>query len=867
MEALAITLPFQMLPVADGDTQPENIDVSDISFLCVRFAGVGETGIGKPIETSGATRYELSGSAITVHVAPIAEKGEAAIIIDGKYGQVNLHAKIVLNVGSGIETITTVSPYVFMAIATDTDTYELREKVDKLEKNIVTISQNTQTGGYDIAIGDESAINIAGNSIQSVSVKYNSWITSNLTYLVGQSNLCIVIPVEGGDKITGTVSEHYSYVALLKSLSNINTDGGIPDFSSVISNRISFSDQSDLSITVPSDARYLWVGFMNYNSNFRPNTLYINGIDFMSSISNAFVSIGQGIKDANKNVSILRNDVYGKVTNLVGFGQDGSFYNPNWKVGDIMYNTSSHLLRKCESVSQYGAAISFITEPFDLNIFYYNKQDSKYYVFNGSVLVESSETPNPSLREEILEETENLIDIQVPPAVNGIFGDDFLNRLKSYPVWVLGTSKYKVASNQMSLALPVKSGDEINVTGNGVANSCYFSVLKSLDGIDTDGSTPDFSDMYTERIATGYNGSTTIYVPDDAHYILIGMTNDGSTSYRAGSIKLNSVELKQALVNYLLSLTTNDSIPSFPFYVAEQSPDKIVNYQTLLNKYDALVSEFSSILTKNELGSTALGTKIYEYVLDTGNYNSAGNHQKDPSIVKPKIILITGVHGNENGSITSTLNFFANMVNNVAMLSKLKNGLQIRLIPCVNPDGLNAGTRYNSQHVDINRNFNINWVAGGNEGDGYYGARAADQNETQIIQDWLAENNDAAFFLDYHNDWTSSELSYIYSYDSTNEECLKYKRAYLLAINKMINYWITQGIPYTTIFGYCAKLDTVGTAINYGQNSIGLSSFLMEIPISFPNDDVSVGKATVKGGAEILGNVLVEFYDKLLSLI
>lgn len=115
--ALAITLPFQMLPVADGDTQPENIEVSDISCLCVRFAGVGETGIGKPIETSGATRYELSGSAITVHVAPIAEKGEAAIIIDGKYGQVNLHAKIVLNVGAGTETITTVSPYVFYAIA------------------------------------------------------------------------------------------------------------------------------------------------------------------------------------------------------------------------------------------------------------------------------------------------------------------------------------------------------------------------------------------------------------------------------------------------------------------------------------------------------------------------------------------------------------------------------------------------------------------------------------------------------------------------------------------------------------------------------------------------------------------------------
>ena len=152
MAALAITLPFQMLPVAEGDTQPEDIEVSDIRCLCVRFSGVGETGIGKPIGTSGATRYELSGSAITVHVAPIAEKGEAAIIIDGKYGQVNLHAKIVLNVGAGNET-TTVSPYVFRAIATDTDTYALREKVDKLEQNIDNIVGKEK---YDTYVSENS---------------------------------------------------------------------------------------------------------------------------------------------------------------------------------------------------------------------------------------------------------------------------------------------------------------------------------------------------------------------------------------------------------------------------------------------------------------------------------------------------------------------------------------------------------------------------------------------------------------------------------------------------------------------------------------------------------------------------------------
>lgn len=149
MAALAITLPFQMLPVAEGATQPENIEVSDISCLCVRFAGVGETGIGKPVGTSGATRYELSGSAITVHVAPVETKGEAAILIDGNYGQVKLHAKIVLNVGAGTETITTVSPYVFRAIAAGGDDYKTDVYMDGDGRVMVERGDDGSTTIYD----------------------------------------------------------------------------------------------------------------------------------------------------------------------------------------------------------------------------------------------------------------------------------------------------------------------------------------------------------------------------------------------------------------------------------------------------------------------------------------------------------------------------------------------------------------------------------------------------------------------------------------------------------------------------------------------------------------------------------------------
>lgn len=115
--AALLILPFQMLPVAEGATQPQDIEVADIARLCVRVNKIGATGIGKIIGTEGETRYEIDGSELKVYLAPVDRLGEMTIVVDGTYGEIKLHEVIFVNVKNNAESEVEVSPYIFRAIA------------------------------------------------------------------------------------------------------------------------------------------------------------------------------------------------------------------------------------------------------------------------------------------------------------------------------------------------------------------------------------------------------------------------------------------------------------------------------------------------------------------------------------------------------------------------------------------------------------------------------------------------------------------------------------------------------------------------------------------------------------------------------
>ena len=98
----------------------------------------------------------------------------------------------------------------------------------------------------------------------------------------------------------------------------------------------------------------------------------------------------------NGNNSVLETTVclpysYSKVINLFGFGTDWqSVSTTGWKVGYVMYNTSTKLLRRCEKTNGTGGVSVFDTMPYQNDSIYVCNGNLYYY--NGTELKPFQET-------------------------------------------------------------------------------------------------------------------------------------------------------------------------------------------------------------------------------------------------------------------------------------------------------------------------------------------------------------------------------------------------------------------------------------------------------------------------------------------
>ncbi|HET6455901.1 MAG TPA: M14 family zinc carboxypeptidase [Armatimonadota bacterium] len=101
----------------------------------------------------------------------------------------------------------------------------------------------------------------------------------------------------------------------------------------------------------------------------------------------------------------------------------------------------------------------------------------------------------------------------------------------------------------------------------------------------------------------------------------------------------------------------------------------------------------------------------------------------------PKTVLVmAGVHGDE----TSGVGVVRSLVSDVSGLSDLSD--RIVIMPLVNPDGYEAGTRQNANGIDINRNFPTKDFGARPRKKRFFGGKvAASEPETQAIMGVVKE--------------------------------------------------------------------------------------------------------------------------------
>lgn len=283
----------------------------------------------------------------------------------------------------------------------------------------------------------------------------------------------------------------------------------------------------------------------------------------------------------------------------------------------------------------------------------------------------------------------------------------------------------------------------------------------------------------------------------------------------------------------------------------------------IISKFDALVD--NSYVTKSDLGSSSEAAKhLYEYdfIPKESTLTNKSKHQ-------PKILIISGQHGFEKASIYGLFYFLKDLVTNWEdnpTLEYIRNHVAIKVIPCANPYGIDNNTYWNANGVNLNRNYDTpGWTLTGEPyTSSYGGATAGSEPETQIICDFIENNNDALILMDFHTNGQTPVSTYpninwvdfapIYD-DYFNE--LKYigcshvenitehfNREYNLNLTTEMCGKVTSGES-----GYTAVWPSVDVWALWN----GVAGHTIEGFTGFPNGTAFAPNA-LKGNSELIGN-------------
>lgn len=209
----------------------------------------------------------------------------------------------------------------------------------------------------------------------------------------------------------------------------------------------------------------------------------------------------------------------------------------------------------------------------------------------------------------------------------------------------------------------------------------------------------------------------------------------------------------------LYSIDRNTSYYKEPVTDGFMSTDPISAESTksedLYNLYDELMSEYPNYITKNLLGNTDTGLPVYSYIFNL-------SQERNTNRRKPKVFLTGGTHGGERLGVLGLFRVLKRIcdVNDSDRLNSIKRNIKLIVIPLVNPFAFDVGevdgvksVRWNSNAVDINRNFDYKWDEYTDDREQYYkGTAVFSEKESQFVRDlFLSEKEDIITAIDFHN--------------------------------------------------------------------------------------------------------------------
>ena len=271
--------------------------------------------------------------------------------------------------------------------------------------------------------------------------------------------------------------------------------------------------------------------------------------------------------------------------------------------------------------------------------------------------------------------------------------------------------------------------------------------------------------------------------------------------------------------------------------------------------YDGLIESYPNYVSKSLVGNVTVdGTELPIYRYDFTPPLINGSKMTDVC----KVLLTNCTHGTEKFQISTTYRLMLDICENwrtCELLKTLRFNCHFTIIPIVNPYGFLNNTRKNENGIDLNRNFETDFVAGTDITSGSYsGTTANSEQSTQIINN-LANTEYFDFMLDIHdfgNFSANNKVGYF-------TPCLKSPNT--IGVCRAIALWANSKIltENTNIEDINASYFQSAEMSNF--NGYLYSAFdngvLIELMYSWGDDTLGTKETAQKIDVEILGGAIL----------
>ena len=279
------------------------------------------------------------------------------------------------------------------------------------------------------------------------------------------------------------------------------------------------------------------------------------------------------------------------------------------------------------------------------------------------------------------------------------------------------------------------------------------------------------------------------------------------------------------------------------FRTENKTYPKFWSADTMIQAFRDLAQEHPDYITETFQSNDGTGQyPIYKYHL-----KSKGAYELENSSL-PKIILVSGVHGNETNSVLATYYLFKYLCEewqNNSILEYLRFNIEIVSIPLASPNNYETGEPLMPDGTNLNHDFK-NTIP--------------NHVEARNVKKLIDENKDAFHYCDFHTNGSSGSQ---YVQNIVNVLGKDYTNNRLEVASKHI---IEKGWrELATRFGQSASEpngfilfieEDKGLSTFYAMRE-GIDSVVIEAPQKLPTDDGYASNDTVRISIELLVNWLV----------